>query len=181
MSEVERESMEVDVLFVGAGPASLSSAIHLMNRVEAFNREVEGLDDIELWIHTCWGNPNMQRVIDNDSYKESFELYMHALKGDVWTVEMSDRNFREIDLFASLRGRLPKKVAVGVVSHRSLQVETPEVVAGRVRLAMEHIDGVDLAELIDTCFNRMRQPIPHRHAILIAVDAVEAALPCAGL
>ena len=30
--------------------------------VEAFNHEVEGLDDVELWIHTCWGNPNMQKV-----------------------------------------------------------------------------------------------------------------------
>jgi 5-methyltetrahydropteroyltriglutamate--homocysteine methyltransferase len=29
--------------------------------VDAFNREVEGLDDVEIWIHTCWGNPNMQR------------------------------------------------------------------------------------------------------------------------
>jgi 5-methyltetrahydropteroyltriglutamate--homocysteine methyltransferase len=37
--------------------------------VDAFNREVEGLDDVEIWIHTCWGNPNMQRVIDNDSYQ----------------------------------------------------------------------------------------------------------------
>ena len=26
------------------------------------------LDDVEVWIHTCWGNPNMQRVIENDSY-----------------------------------------------------------------------------------------------------------------
>jgi electron-transferring-flavoprotein dehydrogenase len=38
---VERESMEVDVLYVGAGPATLSSAIHLMNQVEAFNRAAE--------------------------------------------------------------------------------------------------------------------------------------------
>jgi electron-transferring-flavoprotein dehydrogenase len=36
---VERESMEVDVLYVGAGPATLASALHLMNRIEAFNRE----------------------------------------------------------------------------------------------------------------------------------------------
>ena len=38
---IERERMEVDVLFVGAGPATLASAIHLMNRVEAFNRDAE--------------------------------------------------------------------------------------------------------------------------------------------
>ena len=41
MSEIERESMEVDVLFVGAGPATLASAIHLMNQVAAFNEEAE--------------------------------------------------------------------------------------------------------------------------------------------
>jgi len=34
---VERESMEVDVLFVGAGPATLASALHLMKQLEARN------------------------------------------------------------------------------------------------------------------------------------------------
>ena len=34
---VERESMEVDVLFVGAGPATLAGALHLMNEVKAHN------------------------------------------------------------------------------------------------------------------------------------------------
>src|SRR5438552_762897 len=27
--------------------------------IDAFNREVKGLDDVELWIHTCWGNPKI--------------------------------------------------------------------------------------------------------------------------
>src|SRR4029079_16497611 len=107
--------------------------------VEAFNREVQGLDDVELWVHTCWGNPNMQRVIENDSYAASFDLYLEALKGDVWTVEMTDRNFRDIELFGRLKGRLPKKIAVGVVSHRTLQVDRPEDVAARIHRALEHI------------------------------------------
>ena len=49
MSEPERESMEVDVLFVGAGPATLSSAYHLMKQVEAHNEACEktGQDPIE--------------------------------------------------------------------------------------------------------------------------------------
>ena len=41
MNEIERESMEVDVLFVGAGPASLASAIHLMNEIESHNKAAE--------------------------------------------------------------------------------------------------------------------------------------------
>src|SRR5512145_3138447 len=37
MSQVERESLEVDVLFVGAGPGTLAAAYHLVNQVEAYN------------------------------------------------------------------------------------------------------------------------------------------------
>ncbi len=37
---VERESMEVDILLIGAGPASLAACIHLMNRIEAHNERV---------------------------------------------------------------------------------------------------------------------------------------------
>ncbi len=122
--------------------------------VEAYNREVQGLDDVEIWIHTCWGNPNMQRVIENDSYRESFELYLHELRGDVWTVEMTDRDFREIELFGALDGRLPKKVCVGAVSHRSLQVDSPEQVATRIRKALEHIEPEQLIVSSDCGFGR---------------------------
>ena len=41
MAQVERESMEVDVLFVGAGPATLASALHLMQQVESHNRAAQ--------------------------------------------------------------------------------------------------------------------------------------------
>ena len=37
---IERESMEVDVLFIGAGPAALASCIHLMRQVEEYNQIV---------------------------------------------------------------------------------------------------------------------------------------------
>ena len=38
MAQRERETLEVDVLFVGAGPASLSGALHLRQLVEAHNQ-----------------------------------------------------------------------------------------------------------------------------------------------
>jgi electron-transferring-flavoprotein dehydrogenase len=41
MAEPERESMEVDILYVGAGPATLASAYHLMKQVEAHNEACE--------------------------------------------------------------------------------------------------------------------------------------------
>ncbi len=122
--------------------------------LEAFNREVQGLEDIELWIHTCWGNPNMQRVIENDSYQECFELYLNECRGDVWTVEMTDRSFREIELFGSLKGKLPKKICVGAVSHRTLQVDRPDDVAKRIHKALEHIAPEQLIVSSDCGFGR---------------------------
>lgn len=122
--------------------------------IEAYNREVEGLDDVEIWIHTCWGNPNMQRVIENDSYRESFELYLNECRGDVWTVEMTDRGFREIELFGALKGDLPKKVCVGVVSHRNLQADRAEDVAARIRQALEHVAPEQLIVSSDCGFGR---------------------------
>src|ERR1700742_3735902 len=52
---MERESIEMDVLFVGAGPASLSGALHLSRLVREHNeavakgtRQGRGLGDIEI-------------------------------------------------------------------------------------------------------------------------------------
>ncbi len=70
--------------------------------VDAFNREVEGLDDVEVWIHTCWGNPNMQKVFSDESYANSMEIYLERLKGDVWTIEATENDFRELSLFAQI-------------------------------------------------------------------------------
>jgi 5-methyltetrahydropteroyltriglutamate--homocysteine methyltransferase len=122
--------------------------------LKAYNREVQGLDDVEIWIHTCWGNPNMQRVIDNDSYRESFELYLNECRGDVWTIETKDRNMREIELFAPLKGKLKKKICIGAVSHRTLQAERPDDVAATIRLALKHIAPEQLIVSSDCGFGR---------------------------
>lgn len=37
---VDREILEVDVLFIGAGPASLSGALHLQNLIDDHNRNL---------------------------------------------------------------------------------------------------------------------------------------------
>ncbi len=122
--------------------------------VDCFNREVEGLEDAELWIHTCWGNPNMQKVFTDESYANSVEIYLDRLKGDVWTIEASENDLKELPLFGPHRDSLQKKIAVGVISHRTLQADFPEVVAGRVRRALEYIPADKLILSTDCGFGR---------------------------
>ena len=107
--------------------------------VDAFNREVQGLDDVELWIHTCWGNPNMQRVMEDTSYANSIEIYLERCRGDVWTLEMKDRNQKDLELFEPFKHDLKKKICIGAVSHRALQADRPEDVAGEIRKALKYI------------------------------------------
>jgi 5-methyltetrahydropteroyltriglutamate--homocysteine methyltransferase len=122
--------------------------------VEAFNREVEGLDEVEVWVHTCWGNPNMQRAHENPSYENAVEIYLERLNADVWTVEATERGREQLKLFAPYKGRMRGKVAIGVVSHRTLQVERPDEVADLVRSAMRYIDPERLVLSSDCGFGR---------------------------
>jgi 5-methyltetrahydropteroyltriglutamate--homocysteine methyltransferase len=135
--------------------ASKPSKDYLEFLIDAYNREVEGLDNIEIWLHTCWGNPNMQRVFAETSYAESFEIYMERLRADIWTLEMKERHYADIELFKRYKGqRWPKKVALGVISHRHLQVETPEEVAADIRQAMQYIDPEQIVLSTDCGFGR---------------------------
>jgi 5-methyltetrahydropteroyltriglutamate--homocysteine methyltransferase len=122
--------------------------------IDCFNLEISGLDDVEVWIHTCWGNANMQRVQRKTSYADAIEIFLERVGGDVWTVEMRDRDYADLELFRPYRGRLKKKIALGVVSHRSLQVETPEQVAEDVRYALNYIDPEKLVLTSDCGFGR---------------------------
>jgi 5-methyltetrahydropteroyltriglutamate--homocysteine methyltransferase len=122
--------------------------------IDAFNREVQGLDDVELWIHTCWGNPNMQRVMDDTSYAASIEIYLERCRGDVWTLEMKDRNQKDLELFEPFKHDLKKKIAIGAVSHRSLQADRPEDVAAEIRKALQFIPAEKLIVSSDCGFGR---------------------------
>jgi 5-methyltetrahydropteroyltriglutamate--homocysteine methyltransferase len=122
--------------------------------VDAINHEISGLEDVEVWIHTCWGNPMMQRVYDDSSYANAFEIYLDRVNCDVWTVEMHDRHNAEIDLFAPWKGKTNKKIAIGAVSHRSLQAERPPEVADSIRKALEYIEPENLIISSDCGFGR---------------------------
>ena len=129
--------------------------------VDLFNFTVEGLEEAEVWVHTCWGNPGAQHCFDpNISYDPSLEIYMERLKADVWTIESKDNGHRLLPSFGRYKGKLNKKIAVGFISHRALQVETAEEVAADVRMALEYIDADKLVLSSDCGFGRQGVPRP---------------------
>jgi hypothetical protein len=97
--------------------------------VEVFNCTVKGLRaKTEVWAHSCWGNPSQQRMFAKvQSYKPSLETY-NRVDADVITFESSSSG--GMDLEAIGKTITGMKIAIGVIDHQTLQVESPDEVAG---------------------------------------------------
>src|SRR5882724_9183509 len=108
--------------------------------VEAFNREVAGLRrKTEVWCHTCWGSPAAQRV-EHERHSYGLSLpYFDRLDVDVLTFETADNDGKDLEIIGKGVGK-DKKICIGVVSHRRLEIERPEQVASLIRRALQYIE-----------------------------------------
>ena len=137
---------------------------------EALNREIKGLD-AEIWVHTCWGNPNQQRFFwETPSYERALPHLMQ-IDADVLTFECASSNGRDIEAI----GRIDtdKKIAIGVISHTNTVVEPPEVVADMIRRALDHIPPERLVLSTDCGFGR--EGLSRRIAFYKCVSLVKGA------
>jgi len=137
--------------------------------VDAFNKEVKGLKDkTEVWCHTCWGSPAAQRVASADqSYDGALEFF-DALDIDVLSVEGASNQGQDIALYGKHLSK-DKKIAVGVISHRTLQVERPEDVADLIRKCLEHIEPERLILSSDCGFGRQSMSRMHAFYKMVAM------------
>ena len=137
--------------------------------VEVFNNTVRGLRaKTEVWCHTCWGNPAAQRLFaKTPSYVPALEA-LNEVDADVITFETCSSG--GMDLEAIGKRIRDKKVCIGVVDHHTLQVETPEQVAGLIRKALEHIPAERLVLSSDCGMGR--EGMSRRHAFYKMVSIV---------
>lgn len=137
--------------------------------VEAFNVEVKGLrDKCEVWCHTCWGSPAAQRVASKDqSYKAALP-YLDQLDCDVLTFEGAFNKGMDFEHFGSMVSK-KKKIAIGVISHRTLQVERPEEVANLIRKALKYIEPKRLILTSDCGFGRQGMSRMHAFYKMVAL------------
>jgi 5-methyltetrahydropteroyltriglutamate--homocysteine methyltransferase len=135
---------------------------------EAFNRQLVGVD-AEIWVHTCWGNPNQQRVYwDVPSYERALP-YLLQLNADVITFECASSDGKDLKLFGQYK--TDKKIGIGVVNHCNTVVEPPEHVAALIRKALEYIPPERLVITTDCGFGR--EGLSRRIAYYKCVSLVE--------
>ena len=136
--------------------------------IEAFNLEVAGLrQKTEVWCHTCWGNPFAQRLGKNPTYRHALP-YLDRLDVDVITIEATENDGAEIaEVAASLSAN--KKLCIGVVNHRSLQVELPDDIAALIRKALKSVPAERLLLSSDCGFGRQGMSRTHAFYKMIAI------------
>ncbi|MEZ4863727.1 MAG: cobalamin-independent methionine synthase II family protein [Caldilineaceae bacterium] len=110
--------------------------------VDIFNRTVEPVvDKCRLSTHLCFGNFK-GHAVGYRRYAPMFPAFFE-LQVDEIHVEMASREFAELELIGAIAQRTD--VAVGIIDVKSYFIETPAVVADRVRLCLQHAPAERLA------------------------------------
>jgi len=103
--------------------------------VEIFNRTVEPIvGRCRLSTHLCFGNFK-GHAVGLRRYAPMFPDFLDFTVDEIH-VEMANREFAEIEILGQIAQR--RDVAVGIVDVKSYYIETPEDIARRVRLCLEH-------------------------------------------
>jgi 5-methyltetrahydropteroyltriglutamate--homocysteine methyltransferase len=161
--------MEEPQIHLAAARGLYNDVITPQFLLDVFNNTVEGLrEKTEVWCHTCWGNPSQQRMFATvQSYAPALEV-LNQVDADVITFETASS--AGIDLEAIGREITDMKVAIGVIDHHTLQVETPDEVADLLRRALEHIPADRLVVSSDCGMGR--EGMSRRHAYYKVVSLV---------
>lgn len=110
--------------------------------VDIFNRTVASVaGKCRLSTHLCFGNYKA-RAVGPRRYAPMFPAFL-AMDVDEIHVEMASREFAEIEVIGAIAE--VKDVAVGIVDVKSYYVETPQDIAERVRLCLQHAPAGRLA------------------------------------
>jgi 5-methyltetrahydropteroyltriglutamate--homocysteine methyltransferase len=138
--------------------------------LKVFNNTVKGLRaKTEVWCHTCWGNPSQQRMFASvQSYKPALEL-LNQVDADVLTFETKSSGAQDLEAIG--KQITEKKVAIGVIDHHTLQVESPTEVADLIRLALKNIPAERLVLSSDCGMGR--EGMSRRHAFYKMVALVQ--------
>jgi len=138
--------IQIDEPYLSGFPDDLNWA------VEAWNALVEGVDST-IGVHICYGNRYGKPAWEG-SYRYLFPRILDA-KVQQLTLEFARRGGEDLDLLHEYK--VPFEIGVGVIDVKTQAVETPEVVAERIRKALEFLPKERIFVLPDCgCFHLSR-------------------------
>jgi 5-methyltetrahydropteroyltriglutamate--homocysteine methyltransferase len=102
--------------------------------VESFNRMVAGVN-ATIGLHVCYGNYQLKKLFTGQ-YAELFPAILETRARQI-SMEFAVSDGIGLELFTQYP--TDKDVVVGVIDVKDEAIETPAVVAGRIRQALKHV------------------------------------------
>lgn len=107
--------------------------------VESFNKLVDGVN-AKIALHVCYGNYQLKKLFKGQ-YAELFPAILET-KSHQLSLEFAVSDGVGLELFKQYK--TDKEIVVGVIDVKDESIETPEVVAKRIRQALEYIPAEKL-------------------------------------
>ncbi len=140
--------IQIDEPYYSGFPQDLPDGIRMLNTL------VDGVD-AHIAVHICYGN-RYGRPTWAGNYRYLFPAILDA-HVDQLTLEFAWRGGEDLELFKEYPGKL--EVGVGVIDVKSDSVETPEIVAERIRHALKFLPPDKLTVIPDCGLLHLRQPV----------------------
>ena len=118
--------------------------------VDMFNKTVEGVN-ARISIHLCFGN-YIGRPVAHRIYEPLFP-YILDVNADEIAMEFANRELAEIDLGTRV-AEAGKDLAAGLIDVKNYFIETPEIVAERIRKTLEFVPPEKLVITPDCGFSQ---------------------------
>jgi 5-methyltetrahydropteroyltriglutamate--homocysteine methyltransferase len=118
-------------------PSAIDDLVPLPEFVEMFNAVVEGVN-AAIGLHICFGNFMGRPAVAHRTY-EHIAPYFKDMHADIIHLEFANRGMWQSDIFDK-HARADQFLAAGVIDVKARAVETPEIVAERIRDMLKYND-----------------------------------------
>ena len=140
--------IQIDEPYYSGFPQDLPNGIKMLNTL------VDGVD-AHIAVHICYGN-RYGRPSWAGNYRYLFPAILDAHVHQL-TLEFAWRGGEDLELFKEFPGKL--EVGVGVIDVKSDTVESPEIVAERIRHALKFLPPERTTVIPDCGLLHLRQPV----------------------
>ncbi|HWP27963.1 MAG TPA: methionine synthase, partial [Chloroflexota bacterium] len=117
--------------------------------VELINRVVDGVQ-AKVALHICFGNQRGRPSAAARTYRPFFPEILEA-RVDQFVLEFANRQMADIDLWQQYQPR--QELVMGVVDQKAYAIESPALVAERIRTALRYVPAEKLWVSPDCGFN----------------------------
>jgi 5-methyltetrahydropteroyltriglutamate--homocysteine methyltransferase len=141
-------NLQIDEPYYSGFPQDLSWGIRALNTL------VEGVD-AHIGLHICYGN-RYGKPSWAGNYRYLFPTILEA-KVHQLTLEFARRGGEDLDLFREFPNTF--ELGVGVIDVKTEDIETPDMVATRIRRALEFVPAERVVVLPDCGCHHLPQPV----------------------